>query len=176
MRDAGCMTRPAPGLSAMTPPAIRPMIRPARAADLPACARIINAYIDATDWLPRVRSAEDIAACFTPEILAKRAFFVAEMDGAIMGYASIDRESGFLHALYLRPEGRGIGLGRALLDHIKSVAARFDLTVFEPNHAAMRFYLREGLAELADGRRTDTPEGVATRALRWDVRAARARG
>ena len=38
------------------------VIRAARPADLPACAAIINAYIDATDWLPRARPAEEKAS------------------------------------------------------------------------------------------------------------------
>ncbi|MDP2118797.1 MAG: GNAT family N-acetyltransferase [Hoeflea sp.] len=150
-----------------------PVVRRAAARDLPACAAIINAYIDATDWLPRTIDKDALEAVFVPALLDSRTIFVAENDGAIEGYLSMDEEAGFIHALYLSPSARGAGLGKALLDAAKHARPQgFELTVFEPNRDAVRFYAREGLVEVPEGRNEATEEGVQTLLMRWPGAAA----
>ncbi|MFV0386347.1 GNAT family N-acetyltransferase [Paracoccus sp. (in: a-proteobacteria)] len=122
------------------------VIRSATVADLPACAAIINAYIDATGWLPRAQAPEYIAAAFSPDLLTSRYVLVADRDGEIAGYASFDPKTRSLPALYLSPAARGKGIGKKLLDAVKAGAADgFTLTVWKANRDALRFYLREGL-------------------------------
>ncbi|OCW59211.1 hypothetical protein AWJ14_09125 [Hoeflea olei] len=145
-----------------------PVIRPAEAGDLAACAAIINAYIDATPWLPRTASREAIEDMFGPDLLDRRAVFVAEAGDGVAGYLSMDPEAGFIHALYLKPGHRGQGLGKALLDAAKHARPQgYELTVFEPNTEAQRFYRREGMIEVPEGRTADTEEGVPTLLMRW---------
>ncbi|WP_161784951.1 GNAT family N-acetyltransferase [Hoeflea sp. BAL378] len=145
-----------------------PVVRRAAAQDLPACAAIINDYMDATDWLPRTIDRKAIEEMFAPELLNKRTILVAEDGDAIIGYLSMDHQAGFIHALYLRPHAQGKGLGKALLDAAKDARPQgFELTVFEPNAEAMRFYIREGLVEVPEGRNDKTPEGVPTLLMRW---------
>ncbi|GIL01127.1 MAG: GNAT family N-acetyltransferase [Alphaproteobacteria bacterium] len=145
----------------------RPVLRLAGVADLPACARIVNDYIDETEWLPRVHSREQVAGFFTPTLLASRALWLAELDGDIVGYMSV-APTGMVHALYLAPNARGAGLGAMLIDRAKQDhPERVELTVFEPNLAARRFYAREGFVEVPEGRRVDTEEGIPTLLMRW---------
>ncbi|MDO5630363.1 MAG: GNAT family N-acetyltransferase [Paracoccus sp. (in: a-proteobacteria)] len=140
-------------------------LRPARAEDLPGCAEIINDYIDATEWLPRSKSAEEIAAMFTPEMLDSRCLMVVDDGSRVLGYASYDRAARFLPALYLRPEVRGNGLGKLLLDAVKAEALLgFDLTVWCANPAARRFYGREGLVLTGEG--TDA-DGLPVWHMHW---------
>lgn len=154
--------------SALRQASTRPLVRRARATDLPSCAAIINDYIDATAWLPRVLDHQAIADMYSPALLEKRTIFVAEYGGEVIGYLSMDHVAGFIHALYLRPDVRGEGRGKALLDAAKEARQQgFELTVFEPNTHAMRFYVREGLREVPEGRNDDTPEGVPTLLMRW---------
>lgn len=128
------------------------LIRPARLADLPFCAAIINAYIDVTEWLPRIKSSEQIAALFNADLLAHRLVLVAEVSSEIVGYASFDPGSRFLPSLYLKPSARCQGIGRALLSEVKRQApGGFSLTVWQQNSAARRFYQREGLRHSRDG-------------------------
>jgi len=146
----------------------QPVIRPAVLADLPACAAIINDYIDATDWLPRVKSRDELAGFFTPELLASRTVLVAEVDGEVEAYVSVSPE-GFVFALYLAPQARGRGVGKLLLDRVKALHPdRVELTVFEPNVAAVRFYEREDFAEVPEGRKEDTDEGIPVLLMRWN--------
>lgn len=147
-----------------------PVIRPATVDDLRACATIINDYIDATEWLPRVKSREEIAGFFTPELLQKRTVLVADAGGEIAAYVSI--ADGWLYAIYVAPGHRGAGLGRLLLDHLKQrFPEKLELTVFEPNADARRFYEREGFHEVPEGRVDNTDEGIPVLLMRWRAAA-----
>lgn len=144
------------------------VVRRATIADLPFCAAIINDYLDTTTWLPRVVDRKSIEDMFGADLLDKRTIFVVEDGGEIVGYLSMDHDAGFIPAVYLRPDARGNGLGKALLDAAKTARPQgFELTVFEPNSDALRFYKREALVEIPEGRNTETPEGVATLLMRW---------
>ena len=149
----------------------RAVIRPAAAADLPACAGVINDYIDATEWLPRIHSREELAGFFTQELLQKRMVLVAELNGAVVGYLTMSGE-GSVPALYLEPEARGRGIGKALLDRAKALSrGKVELTVFEPNVAARRFYEREGFVEVPEGRKIEQ-EGIPILLMRWTLDGA----
>ena len=149
----------------------KPLIRLATVDDLAACARIINDYVDATDWLPRVKSRQEIAGFFTPKLLEDRTVLVAEAEVAIAAYLSFSA-AGRVFALYIDPDFRGQGLGPMLLDRVKQECPeKVELTVFEPNLAARRFYEREGFVEVPEGRDDETEEGVATLLMRWRGRA-----
>ncbi len=144
------------------------IIRAATAADLPACAEIINDYIDATEWLPRTASREEIAANFEPGLLQRRLVLVAENEGAVVGYMTMS-PGGMVPALYLVPAARGQGIGKALLDRAKAESHGIvNLTVFEPNHAARRFYDREGFSEVPDARKIEE-EGIPILLMRWSA-------
>lgn len=141
------------------------LIRPARLADLPSCARIINDYIDASDWLPRHRSHQQIAEMFNDGLLKSRIVLVADAAHEIVGYASFDPGSSFLASMYLAEAARGRGTGRALLADVKRHApGGFSLTCWQQNPAARRFYEREGLAYSRDGVDDD---GLAVWHLTW---------
>ena len=144
------------------------LIRPAAVEDLPACAAVVNAFIDATPWLPRTLSHEEIEGHFGPDILERRRMFVADTGAAISGYMSLNPPENFLAALYLRPEARGKGIGRGMLAKAREVMPTgFTLNVWEPNSDAIRFYRREGLVEEKDGRVSETDDGVPTLLYRW---------
>ena len=144
-----------------------PTIRPATEADLAACARIVNDYIDATDWLPRAKSREELAALFTPELFASRVVLVADVADAVVACLSVSKE-GFVHGIYVDLPFRKHGIGKLLMDEAK---ARFpgglELTVFEPNTGAYHFYEREGFRELPDRRLENPDEGVPLLLMRW---------
>ena len=141
-------------------------IRPATAADLPVCARIVNDYIDETEWLPRTKPREEIAAMFTPELLESRTILVAEASGEVVAYLSMS--NGWVAAVYLVPHVRGSGIGKMLIDRAKLECPQgLELTVFEPNGDAKRFYEREGFHEVPERRDDNTEEGVPTLLMRW---------
>jgi putative acetyltransferase len=142
-------------------------LRYATTADLPVCADIINDYIDATEWLPRTIDHAAVEALFVPSLLETRTLFVVEEHGKITGYLSMSND-GFVPALYLRPGARGRGLGKRLLDAAKAAHPDgLELTVFEHNIDALRFYQREGFQEDFTRRDNATEEGIPTMWMRW---------
>lgn len=84
--------------------------------------------------------------------LDRTEIWVAEEDGAIVGFMGV-REHELTH-LYVGPDSRSRGLGRALLERAKALRPdRLELWVFQANDGARRFYERHGfrLVELTDG-------------------------
>ena len=103
-----------------------------------------------------------------PSLLEKRTIFVAEEQGEILGYLSMNPQDGFVPALYLRPGARGKRTGKILLDTAKATHPEgLELTVFEQNTEALEFYAREGFVEDPSRRDDQTEEGIPTLWMRW---------
>lgn len=83
--------------------------------------------------------------------LAAAETHVFERDGAVVGFISmLGHEVG---GLFVAPEVQGEGIGRALLDHVRSSREHLELDVFEANQPARGFYRAYGFEEI--GSRTD---------------------
>ena len=72
-----------------------------------------------------------------------------------------------LYALYLLDQGKGTGLGAALLAAAMADDARpFTAMVLEPNLRALRFYEKTGGRRIA--RIDDQPDGLVDIVMAWD--------
>jgi ribosomal protein S18 acetylase RimI-like enzyme len=143
-------------------------IRTGSIADGPAMAKIINDWIDETDWMPRIHSREAIEGFFTPDILSKRVILIGERNGAVEGYLTL-RPEGMIAAFYLAPAARGRGLANLMMTEAKHLHPdRLELGVMEPNARARRFYEAQGFIEIPEGRKTDTDEGIPELLMRWE--------
>jgi GNAT superfamily N-acetyltransferase len=115
-------------------------VRRARSDELGACADLYVRVLSETfTWLPPERHHRDdfLRAAREEEI------YIAVEDGRILGLAGFFRPQSFLHSLYVDARGRGVG--KALLDHVLSVAeGPVSLKVQAPNRRAQAFYRREG--------------------------------
>lgn len=118
-------------------------IRRGEASDAPSCAAIVNAWIDTTDWIPRVHSKDAIEDMLRTGIPA-REFWVAS--DPIAGYLSFNRDISQVMGLYSAVPGSGVG--RALMDHVKEGRDWIQLWSHAANTAAHRFYRREGFIEV----------------------------
>ncbi|MEO1398434.1 MAG: GNAT family N-acetyltransferase [Pseudomonadota bacterium] len=144
------------------------VIREATVDDLPACADIVNAWMDETDIMQRLHSHEKIRALFSPDILDNRTIWVAVLNEKIEGYLSLI-DGGNIRALYLSNALRGLGVGKQLMDIAKQAHPAFlELGVFEPNLQARKFYEREGFVEVPEKRDDNTEEGVPVLFMRWE--------
>lgn len=121
---------------------IDPVIRRAVADDAPACAAVINAWIDGTDWMPRMVSAADIEAALRDGLPRREAYVVGD---PVEGYLSMDPEEAHIWGLYVAR--RGAGLGKALMDRAKAGRDHLRLNSHAANGAAHRFYAREGFVQ-----------------------------
>jgi len=122
----------------------------AREAAHPAMPPSVHPPQEVRHWFREVLGLEERTVPMPDE----REVWVAEADGAIVGYAVLD--PAWLDSLYVRPDLTGRGIGAALLDLVKSLRPDgFSLWVFVSNVAAQRFYRRHGLVPV---RRTDGSE------------------
>ncbi|MFY7837477.1 MAG: GNAT family N-acetyltransferase [Novosphingobium sp.] len=132
-------------------------IRPATPADLSLVARLIRALPDYEKLAHEVR--------FDEAVLGQKLFeqnnghgpyaevVIGEVDGVAQGFAlffhnfsTFEGKPGiYLEDLFVQPEARGSGLGKALLSHLAALAverdcARLEWSVLDWNEPAIGFY------------------------------------
>ena len=126
------------------------MIRDAVADDLPVIAELIRALADYERMTDEVVWAEaDLGRhLFGPEPAAHVLMAVAD-DGVVAGFALwfpsfstfLGRPGIWLEDLFVRPEHRGAGHGRALLDALRQrTDGRVEWNVLDWNEPSIRFY------------------------------------
>lgn len=132
-------------------------IRPATAGDLPLFAQFIR------DLAEYERLAHEVR--FDEAVLGDRLFgarpyaevLIGEIDGEPQGFAlffhnfsTFEGKPGvYLEDLFVRPEARGTGLGKALLSALAQIAierdcARLEWSVLDWNDPAIQFYKKLG--------------------------------
>jgi ribosomal protein S18 acetylase RimI-like enzyme len=132
-------------------------VRPATRDDVPAIRAVAERTWRATytGQIPEPDIEAFLAAHYSYERLAQRVvsgFYVAERDGAMIGYAQVGIDSegrAELFALYVLPEAHGIGAGWRLwqqaLAYVRAMGQGTMLVwVLDTNHTARRFYERQG--------------------------------
>jgi GNAT superfamily N-acetyltransferase len=138
-------------------------IRPATLADLPLIAQLIRDLAAYEKLSHEVRFDEATLAghLFGPRPMAE--VVIGEVDGAPQGFAlffhnfsTFEGKPGiYLEDLYVRPEARGGGLGKALLLHLAALAvergcARLEWWVLDWNAPSIGFYKRLGARPMDD--------------------------
>lgn len=137
-------------------------IRPATPADLSLIAQLIRDLADYEKLAHEVRFDE---AVLGQKLFGARAYaevVIGELDGAPQGFAlffhnfsTFEGKPGiYLEDLFVRPDARGSGLGKALLSHLAMLAverdcARLEWSVLDWNEPAIGFYKKLG-ARLMD--------------------------
>lgn len=137
-------------------------IRPATPADIPLVAELIRALADYEKLAHEVRFDEAVLGekLFGPRPYAE--VVIGEVDGAAQGFAlffhnfsTFEGKPGiYLEDLFVKPDARGSGLGKALLAHLAHLAverdcARLEWSVLDWNEPAIGFYRKLG-ARLMD--------------------------
>ena len=138
-------------------------IRPARPADAPAVVELIRGLAE----FEKLPGPDDAAAArFAEHAFGEEPRFgllVAEVDDRVRGYALFFETystfrvapSLFLEDLYVHPDVRGRGIGRALMLELARAAVargceRFEWTVLDWNEGAQRFYRSLGANMLGE--------------------------
>ena len=87
-------------------------------------------------------------------------------DGALVGFVTIDRRSGYLDQLCVAPAAQGRGVARALIDEAKRLApGRVDLHVNADNPRARALYEHAGFVVAAEA--VSAMSGLPTLLLVW---------
>jgi len=140
-------------------------LRPATPADLPAIVSLIRELADFEHLTHLV--------VVTPESLQPHLFgpkpvaeaMVGEIDGRVVAFALfftnfstfLGQPGLYLEDLYVQPQHRGKGLGKALLQHLGALAVqrgcgRFEWSVLDWNENAIRFYQSMGATVMPEWR------------------------
>jgi GNAT superfamily N-acetyltransferase len=141
------------------------VIRPARPGDVAAIHRLICGLAEYERSLDQVEgTAEDLRGTLFGERPAVFAH-VAEHDGAVAGFALwflnystwTGRQGIYLEDLYVTPELRGHGYGRALLAELARICVergygRFEWAVLDWNTPAIGFYRALGAVGMDEWR------------------------
>jgi Acetyltransferases len=90
--------------------------------------------------------------------------FVFQEEGQIVGFVSLVGER--VCALFVAPGMQGRGIGRALLEHAKTLRGRLSLKVYRENEIALRFYEMCGF--VAAGEEVDEYTGCMQILMGWD--------
>ena len=138
-------------------------IRPATSADLPLIAQLIR------DLAEYEKLANDVR--FDQVVLGQKLFgprpyaevLIGEIDGQPQAFALFfhnfstfeGRPGIYLEDLFVRPEARGSGLGKALLAHLAALTierdcARLEWSVLDWNAPAIGFYQKLGARLMED--------------------------
>jgi putative acetyltransferase len=79
------------------------------------------------------------------ELVPSTVITIAERDGTMLGFVTVDPRTGYLDQIVVAPETWGSALAGALVDEAKRIApGRLDLLVNQDNARAIRFYEKHG--------------------------------
>ena len=138
------------------------MIRKLRKTDLDEVAYI---------WLHTNKKAHDfIAETYWDEhfemvegMLGDAEIYVFEEQGQIKGFVGLDGE--YIAVIFVREKEQSLGIGKQLLDFVKSLKGQLKLNVYQKNERAIKFYTREQF-EIQD-EQTDEATGEAEYLMLW---------
>lgn len=119
--------------------------RPGRAADLPAVVDLFaRSRAAALPFVPVLHGRDEDLAFFA-RYLADEALTLALAPQGLVGLMAT--APGWIEQLYLDPDWRGRGIGRALLDRAKAAQHTLQLWCFVQNLPAQAFYRAQGFVE-----------------------------
>jgi putative acetyltransferase len=100
------------------------------------------------------------------ELVPVARIVVAEVDGAPIGFVTVDPRTGYLDQIVVAPEHWGSGAALALLDEAKRISpAGLDLLVNTDNARAIRFYEKHGF--IYAGEDKNPVSGKPVNRMRW---------
>jgi putative acetyltransferase len=100
------------------------------------------------------------------ELVPQAKIVVAEMDGVMEGFVTVDPKTGYLDQIVVAPEFWGSNVAALLLDAGKRLSpARLDLLVNKDNGRAIAFYEKNGFSLAGDG--VNPVSGRPVFRMRW---------
>jgi putative acetyltransferase len=105
------------------------------------------------------------------ELVPVAAIVLAERDGALIGFVTVDPKTMYLDQIVVAPEAWGSGAALALLDEAKRISPKgLDLLVNKDNARAIRFYEKHGFAYAGEDK--NPVSGKPVNRMSWRPRTA----
>jgi putative acetyltransferase len=100
------------------------------------------------------------------ELVPAARIVLAEADGALAGFVTVDPKTKYLDQIVVAPEHWGSGVARALLDEAKRLSPKgLDLLVNKDNARAIRFYEKHGFVYTGEDK--NPVSGKPVNRMRW---------
>jgi len=141
------------------------MIRQATNTDFPELADI---YHDASLLAHPFIDPEFIAKDrrrMREEYLPLNQLYVYEKKGDILGFISLTVDH--INGLFIQVDAQRLGIGTALLNHVKERSKKLELCCFTDNYNAQRFYFSQGFEVVSEQRNDKLPFDEYV--MRWDA-------
>lgn len=118
------------------------MIRTFRESDLSAVMEIwLDTNIKAHNFISKEYWTSNYE--MVKEILPKAEIYVYEDDAANLIDGFIGLTDSYIAGLFVKEAAQSKGIGKQLLDHVKSLKSNISLSVYQENIRAVHFYQRE---------------------------------
>lgn len=132
------------------------MVRKYRSADMDAVMSIwLEANIDGHPFINEDYWKGNYKA--VKEMLPQAELLVFESEGEIYGFIGLNRNH--IEGIFVQSKHRSEGIGKELLETVKSEHDTLTLHVYRKNEGAIKFYLREGF--VIEGESVDEATGEA---------------
>jgi len=100
------------------------------------------------------------------ELVPVAQIVVAEENGALIGFVTVDAKTLYLDQIVVAPEHWGTGVALALLDEAKRLSPRgLDLLVNKDNARAIRFYEKHGFSYAGEDK--NPVSGIPVNRMAW---------
>jgi len=100
------------------------------------------------------------------ELVPSAKIVIAETDGEMIGFVTVDPRTRYLDQLVVAPQCWGSGVGAALIAEAKRLSpSGLDLDVNTDNARAIRFYVREGF--VISGAGVNPISGMPVHRMSW---------
>ena len=100
------------------------------------------------------------------ELAPTAAIIVAERDGRLVGFVTVDPESGYLDQIVVAPEAWGFDIASVLMTQARRISPTgIVLKVNADNARAIRFYEKQGFVDA--GETVNEVSGAPVRLMRW---------
>ena len=100
------------------------------------------------------------------ELVPATRIVLADVDGALGGFVTVDPKTTYLDQIVVAPEYWGSDVALALLNEAKHLSPKgLYLLVNKDNHRAIRFYEKHGFVH--DGEDKNPVSGLAVNRMRW---------
>ena len=100
------------------------------------------------------------------ELVPVATITLAERNGALVGFVTVDQKTGYLDQFVVAPEAWGSDVARVLMDEAKRLSpSGLDLLVNKDNARAIRFYEKHGFVYAGEDK--NPVSGIAVNRMEW---------
>lgn len=141
------------------------MIRRAKQTDIPDIMKVwLETNIKAHDFISADYWKRNYAV--VEQMMPDAEVYVCEKQRELQGFIGL--MDNYVAGIFVKEEYQSEGIGKALLDYVKTEKEELALHVYEKNERAVKFYLREGFVKVKEQIEEESQEQECEMRWRYD--------